>query len=137
MSKGKKAITIDGIPEIKRNLAKLEAKVTRKVVRAEMRKGLKPVAAAVNANAPVGETGKLKGSAKVRSGRSRGGRISMRIVIGADKFPKFYAAFVALGTKKMPPDRFMKQAFDTTKAEALASTTAGIIAGIEKAAKGS
>ena len=60
----------------------------------------------------------------------------MRIVIGKDKFPKFYAAFVALGTKKLPANKFMKDAFDSTKAAALASTTAGIIAEVEKAAKG-
>jgi HK97 gp10 family phage protein len=125
-------VTIRGLPEISRKLKKLEPALGKKIIRKAFRAALKPVRDAVRANLPS-ETGTLRKAVKVMSGRSRKGRITMRVVIGAAAFKggRFYGAFRDLGTRKLAGSDGMKRGFDETKDGAKAAAERLILEGIE------
>lgn len=152
---GKKAI-VTGIPEIDRKLRSLPTRVANKVVRQAMRAALRPLAAAAAREAPEGVTGDLERSIKVRSGKRSRSAIRMGVVVAEDNFrnrKKFYAAFEHLGHRvrvgrrtgpgrkkefgdsKVPPDPFMRRAYDSGADAAKATAEHRIRDGIEREAR--
>ncbi|NDD52970.1 hypothetical protein EBZ39_03680 [bacterium] len=124
----KLSIQIDGLAELGKQLEALPAKVAKKILRPAIRKAAKPVAAECKATAPVGPTGNLKRSFKVRAMKLRGRRRKngVGVVItspGSGRAP--HAHLVEKGTqlrrKKsgaatgiMPANPFMQRAAEKT-----------------------
>lgn len=120
------------------NLKDLDKKVARQIVRKEVREGLKPVAEAVKARAPVGETGELQKNVKVRAAKGRKrGDIALEVRVGEGDFQgdQYYAAFVEYGTSKMDAKPFMRPAYDEKADDVADKTTRRIVDEIEAAAK--
>lgn len=135
------AVVVTGLKEIDRKLARLAPAVQRRVVRRSMRAGLKAVAAAVKAEAPV-DTGTMKAAVKVRAVRSRRrGSIQLEVRIEATDALKrtssktgrtvFYPALVQYGDERRPPDPFMTRAFTSTAETARHDTLRELRRGIE------
>jgi HK97 gp10 family phage protein len=138
---------ITGIKELDTALKQLEPKLQKKVLRQAMRESLKPVRSAVKAEAPVGETGDLAKSVKIKSGKRKKDTIRLNVQIGAGDFKgaTYYAAFVEyghhIGSRKLgdartlqPANDYMKRAFDQTKEQARETARRLILAGIEREA---
>ncbi|MEJ7636476.1 MAG: HK97-gp10 family putative phage morphogenesis protein [Singulisphaera sp.] len=131
-------IVITGIAELDKKLRTLGPKVANKVVRQAMRKGDQAFKAAIEHNAPQGETGDLAGSVKVRAGkRSRTGQ---SVEVGLDEATfegdRFYAGFQEYGTGDMEGDGFVHEAFDTKADGVKRDIERAIRDGIEREAKG-
>ena len=146
----KLSIKIDGLAELGKQLESLPAKVAKKILRPAIRKASKPLAAECKATAPVGPTGNLKRSFKVRAMKMKGRRRKngVGVVItspGSGRAP--HAHLVEKGTalrrtKKgrvtgvMPANPFMQRAAEKTfpavvqifKNE-LATRLAGVVSG--------
>lgn len=121
-------LEIEGLKELGQKLETLPAKVAKKIMRPAIRKASKPLAAECKATAPVGPTGNLKASFKVRAMKMRGRRRknSVGIVItspGSGKAP--HAHLVEKGTKPrrtksgkstgtMPENPFMQRTAEKT-----------------------
>src|SRR4051794_37182099 len=77
-------------------LKELEPRLAKKILRRELRKGLKPIQAAVKANAPV-RSGKLRKAVILRATkRTRKNRIGVKVSLGKGAFfvgDQFYGAF--------------------------------------------
>lgn len=106
-------ITITGDKKLTRKLEQFEAKVAKKIVRKAMREAMRPMHAAVKGNMPVGETGGMKRSVKLRAlKRSRRGfGIEVHVEspgVGAVEF----------GTVDQPPQAPTRRAFDEEAARA-------------------
>jgi HK97 gp10 family phage protein len=130
------SVAITGVREIDRALKGLEPKLAKKVLRQALRSGLKPVLAQVRANAPVGETGALKGSIKIYTARTRKKVIKLRVVAHQGKGRSPHAAAVEFGTANQDGRHFERDAFDATKDRARQIAVAEIRAGVERVAKG-
>lgn len=118
---GAATFRIDGVEQILAELKTLEARVAKKIVQSELRKGMKPVLKAVNENIPVGETGEMKETgAKLRSLKRSRKRFGVTVGIGKQDWtgPTWYAANVEFGTSRMEGRGFMRKAFDEKKEEA-------------------
>lgn len=133
-------IVLTGDKKLNRKLKKLGGKEAKKIVRKAMRPALKPVMRAARRNAPK-DTGLLRKSIKVRSGkRSRAG-ISMRVTSG-DKTGNFsgdtyYGGFHEFGTSRgIKAKHFMKNAADQKKRSAIKIYRAKIAQGIKELASG-
>lgn len=134
-------IVVTGVKDIDRRLKLLTPALQKKVVRQAVRKSLKPVAAAVKAEAPV-RTGATKAAVKVRARKSRKrDEIALEVRIGEGDFKgeQFYAAFNQFGTSRQPANPFMTRAFQRTaksaRAEAIAAIRAGAIKEIKALSK--
>src|SRR4051794_8491302 len=109
--------TIRGVEEIRRAYKLLPRRVANKVVRQGIRKGPRPMKAAVEANAPR-HTRKTARSVKVRARKKRRrGDIAIDIQIGEGSYrgTTFYAAFPEFGTSRQPAQHYMERAFEQTK----------------------
>lgn len=121
-------LKIDGLKELGQQLETLPAKVAKKILRPATRKAAKPLAAECKAAAPVGPTGNLRRSFKVRAMKIRGRRKknTVGVVItspGQGLAP--HAHLVEKGTKPrftkkgkatgvMPANPFMQRAAEKT-----------------------
>jgi len=139
-----KTYTIDGVKAIKRAFAELPDKVAKKVVRQEMRKSLKPVAARVKSLAPK-RSGSLARAIKLRAKKRRKrGQIALTVVVDYPSTPAklnkktgqpiYYPFAVEYGAPKRGrlPNPFVKRAFDETKDQARDDCVRGITAGIDR-----
>lgn len=131
---GKTFFTITGAKEIDRKLKSLAPKIAKKVVRKALKSATKVVKLAVEQEAPVGETGVLAASVKIRT-RTKKGKMTATVQIGDKDFENFYAAFKQFGTSKMEPDPFMQRAFDKTKDQVASQLTQDLVRGIENEMK--
>ena len=115
---GKTGMTITGLKEFEEKLKQLEPKVAKKVIRSVLKPVAQVAKAAIEQEAPVGETGLLSQSVKIKT-RTRKGKMTATVQIGAKDFAgdTFYAAMREFGTSKMAPDPFTQRAFDKTKAQ--------------------
>jgi HK97 gp10 family phage protein len=138
----RKSIVITGLKQVDKRLRTLEPRVQKKVIRQAMRKGLKVLAAAVKAEAPV-LTGTMRDNVKVRAVKSRRrGSIQLEVRIEANDETKhtspktgktvFYAAVVQYG-----PDPFMERAFDSAGERARQVALKALLGGIEREARAS
>ena len=117
-------IQIDGIKEAVGNIDALDKKMRNSVIRKGLRAGGKVWRDAARGEAPS-QTGKLKRSIKVRSGKRKKDSISITVGMGAKDYVgnSFYGAFIEYGfhigkrslgdaRKLQPANPFMKRAFD-------------------------
>jgi HK97 gp10 family phage protein len=133
----KNEFTITGIKEIQRAFRELPDDLLGQLVRQAIRKGLKPVLAAVKAGAPR-KSGALARAIKIRAlAKRKRGVIALEIRVGDGDFKgtTFYGGFQELGTSKMKGRHFMAEAFDGTKEEAAATIMDLVAKGIEREAK--
>ena len=118
----KVTVTTTGFPELDRKLKKLKGTEGKKVVRKSARTALKPVLQESRSLAPS-DTGFLKRNIKVRAlPRSRkvfGARVTSGRGKNANSGDAFYGAFLEFGTRNIKPRRFMKQAADRKRTQAL------------------
>src|SRR5689334_6562106 len=92
-------LSIKGLGDLQKRLRSLEPRVARKVITQSLREGAKIVAAEARRLVPV-DTGQLKKSIKVRTGKARKGRKSVIVMTGNQnlfKGQQFYAGFVEYG----------------------------------------
>lgn len=138
------AVVITGIKRLDRRLRTLEPRVQKKVLRRAMRSGMKVVAEAVKAEAPV-DTGTMKGAVKVRAvKRRRRGSIELEVRILADESTRrtsaktgktvFYPAVVQYGTDKRPANAFMTRAYVRSGERARQTTLRELRDGVEREA---
>jgi len=129
---------VRGSKELIKALQELEPKVSKKILRTELKKGAKEIAEVAKELAPTGPTGVLERSIKVKSARGKRGQIGFNAEIAKGKGEEndgWYGAFVDLGTEHQKAQHFMERAFDA-KAEQLADEIVDRIwAGIEAAWK--
>lgn len=106
-------LKITGLEKAIKKFEDLPDKVQKKVIRQELTEAMEPMKSAVEANAPVGATGKMRNSVVVKNGRGRDGVVSVLVSISKKEFDKgFYPSFVELGKKGFEAEHFMKKAFD-------------------------
>lgn len=131
-------VLVTGHKAIDKKLKTIEAKLGRKVLRKAMRESLKPTLKTAQDLAPIGETGALKDSVKIKPGKRKRGVISLLVALGAGWFKgsTFYAAFVELGTSRIKARRFMTQAYEREKEAALADAERRIREGLDKIIQG-
>jgi HK97 gp10 family phage protein len=131
------ALKVTGIKVVDQALASLEKRVAKKVLQQSMRRAMKPVAQAVKENAPVGESGDLKDSIKVRSLKRSRVRQGIVVLISETtiKSERFYEAFTELGTSKTPANPFMRNAFDEKGESAKEDAINLILQGVDKVVK--
>lgn len=130
-------VTITGMEALVARLKALPLKVQRRVVRPAMREAGKVVLEAARNTVPIGETGRLSRSLKVRAKkRTRKGTIGVNVTAGASLFsgPAYYGGFVEFGTRKMVGRHFMQEAFQRSAASSNAAACDKIAAGIEREA---
>lgn len=107
MARGGLKITIQGEKTLTRKLAALESKVARKVVRQAMRAAMKAMLAEVKQNVPVGETGDMKASTKLRAmKRSRRG-FGLEVIVESPG-----VGAVEFGTVDQAPQAPLRRAFE-------------------------
>lgn len=133
---GKSFFKITGAKEIERKLKSLAPKIAKKVVRKALKSATKVVKLAVEQEAPVGDTGILSASVKVRT-RTKKGKMTATVQIGDKNFAgdTWYAPAVEFGTSKMEPNPFMQRAFDKTEDQVANQLTQDLVRGIENEMK--
>jgi HK97 gp10 family phage protein len=159
----KETFTIRGVTEIQRAFDTLGRKLGRKVIRQEVRKGVKVLADEVKARAPVykpksGPAGRSRSTGRfTRSGRrdvdvgalkrdvrvrarpkKKRGVIAFDVVTGKGTKKTrgaYYAGMVEYGTSKMRAQPFIRPAFDANKDRIARMVQAGIRAGIDREVK--
>lgn len=144
---------VAGLGEAKKALDALPGVVAKKVLRKAIRQAMRPVKSAVEANAPVGETGAIRSAVKIRVPKKRRRNvIAIDVQIGKGDFTgdTYYAAMrefghkirrtprgpvvgVAEGTHYM--ERAAKSEEDGAKAEVVRLIKAGLPAAIREAKK--
>lgn len=123
-------VTLAGLDEAKENLAELDRKVQKSIVRKGVRKGCKVLLDASRAAAPE-LSGKLRKNIKIRGKSSKPGTFALSVGVSAKDFtgPAFYGVFVLLGhrvgarrlgdkRKIVPANDFLQRAFDATHEQA-------------------
>ncbi len=110
---------IKGLDAIVKKLDTLPEQLAKRLVKEGLAEAMEVMRAEVEANAPVGETGNLKAAVVVKP-KTKSGNLYVNVQIGAGDFQgdQFYAAMVEYGTKKQPPQGFMRRAFES-KGEAV------------------
>lgn len=88
-------ITVQGLSDLQKMLDELPAKIEANIMRGALRQGANVYRDRARANAPVGKTGRLKKSIKVKTTLRKGKAISQIVAGGGDAF---YAKFVEFGT---------------------------------------
>lgn len=148
----KASVAIENQDAIDRLLTDLGRTVERKIVRAAIRKGMKPMLAATKKAAPV-DSGLLKKSLVIRSLKQKRGRpiavqigfknvaqIVERSTYGRGFGPRdpakkkkrqFYPAVVEYGSKTQSPHPYMRPAFDSTKDQSISTINKEVRLGIE------
>jgi HK97 gp10 family phage protein len=137
------AVIITGLKAIDRRLKSLEPRLQRKVVRQSMRAGMKVLAQAVKAEAPV-LTGATEHAVKVRvPKRKKRGEIALDVQIAADPAlvktgangkSVFYPAVEQYGARNHPPNPFMTRSYDQAGETARNVTLQKLRDGIEREA---
>jgi HK97 gp10 family phage protein len=89
------SISISGLAELQKMLDELPAKIEANIMRGALRQGANIYRDRARANAPVGKSGKLKKSIKVKTTLRKGKAISQIVAGGGDAW---YAKFVEFGT---------------------------------------
>jgi len=113
-----------GVPDLKRALGLVEAKVAKKLLRTSLRSAAKLVAAEIRANAPVAE-GLLKRSVKVRAGRRRKNYIGVEITVEGGRDEGF-VGFVEWGSRHQAANPFARRSVEAKRAEALDAIAEGV-----------
>ncbi|WP_254510418.1 HK97-gp10 family putative phage morphogenesis protein [Anatilimnocola floriformis] len=122
--------------KLEKELKQFDKKVQKKTLMRNMRKGMKIIKAEVEEQAPVGETGALADSVKIKAGRKSRTSASIKVQIGEGDFKgeTWYAAAVEYGTSKMEANPFMRRSLDNKGDEAKNVAMTGIAIDIEKLA---
>ncbi len=139
----KTTVIITGIRDIDRRLKLLPLKVQKKVMRPAMRDGLKMVAAEVRMQAPV-DTGLTESAVQVRAlKQKRRDAVALEVRISG-KVPGlikhgtqqavFYPAVVEYGREGVPPNPFMRRAYEAKGEPARQLTIQRIREGVEREA---
>ena len=137
-------IALTGADELRRNLATLEPRVAKKVIRRALRAGSKIILDRAKATSPV-LTGALRNSLRVRAmTRMRKSVLGMKVVTGKGFFTgeTFYGAFVEFGhkigsrklgdqRKDVPGKHFIQEAAETMTSRVGSQVSKDIAAGIE------
>jgi HK97 gp10 family phage protein len=134
------SVSLVGVEEVRRRLKELEPRLQKKVLRQAMRKGMKVVQRAVQANAPRPgadpyATGATRKAVKVRAVKSkRRDRIGIDVRIGAGSFvgKQFYAAFREFGTSRQPARPIMGPAYASAGPAARDLARREILAGVAR-----
>lgn len=116
---GKAKVWVTGIKEIDAALKQLERKEARKVFAKATREAAKVVQKLAVAGAPV-DTGLLARSLKVRSTKKLKNAVGAEVRTGDQEFggETFYGSFQEYGTSKIPPQGFLRKAYDAGKKRA-------------------
>lgn len=88
-------VSVQGLSDLQKMLDELPAKIEANIMRGALRQGANVYRDRARANAPVGKTGKLKKSIKVKTTLRKGKAVSQIVAGGGDAF---YAKFVEFGT---------------------------------------
>lgn len=124
---GRGAVRIDGLKDLDAALAQLPKATGKNVLRRTGVLALAPVVAAAKRNVPV-DDGDLRDSLRVTTKLSKRqqrinakavaeGKSSVQLYAGAAALP--HAHLVEFGTEKMPPQPFMRPAWDAEKDQVL------------------
>lgn len=145
-----KLMKLEGAKELDRALTRLGKKAGGKIGRKALRAGAKPILANAKGRAPKGEKGFIPPSLKLKAGKRSRKKDYINIVIQTDKGwfkgKDFYAAFVEfghfVGSRKLgsartwvPPQPFVRPAFDSKKRQAVRIIMRELQRGIESGAK--
>ena len=149
--KGRVAFQVSGLGSSQKALNALPIAVQKRVIRQAIRASMKPVKAAVQREAPIGDSGDLRSHVKLRAVQSKGkgknkgkgGIISFQVQIGMGDYKgeMYYAAMVEFGHAiravpkgpeigRVPANPFMQRAFDQTKDRARRHAVAAILRGV-------
>lgn len=89
------SISVSGLADLQKMLDELPAKIEANIMRGALRQGANVYRDRARAAAPVGKTGRLRKSIKVKTNVKRGKATSQVVAGGGDVF---YAKFVEFGT---------------------------------------
>ncbi|HKD38449.1 MAG TPA: HK97-gp10 family putative phage morphogenesis protein [Pirellulales bacterium] len=131
-------IIVTGVRELDAALKRLgDPKLINKLAKQQMRAAMKPILAEARATAPVGESGDLQRSIKLRAGKAQRSRVTMQVAIGDRNFygEKWYAAFVAFGTERIRPHEWMRETYLGQRQAAKESVINGLWRAIEQEAE--
>jgi HK97 gp10 family phage protein len=122
---------VRGLPELKRELARLSRAVQTRLARNAVMAMARVVAKHARANAPV-ETGRLRASIKAKRDRDRAAAATTGRVVAFANASVFYAKFIEFGTAHQPPRAFMRPALDEHGPEIHAKLIENLSAGIDR-----
>ena len=140
---------LEGANELKQKLKELDGgREINNLIRRTVKTAAKPVLVQARRLAPVGETGRLRRTLKLRSGKRSKRLISAivqtgtRAALGISSSAKgYYPAHVALGTKAKgkraarPAQKFLRGAMDLERADAIRTISRLMGRGIESIAR--
>jgi len=121
------AVDISGLGDTRlgKQLAKLEARIQKKIVRKALRTAGKMVLADARARVPV-DTGALKKGLKLRAVKSRGGFVGVHITtprrdeLGIPQSAKhYYPAVLEYGAENHPARPYLRPALDANRSKAI------------------
>lgn len=114
---------IQGIEAVLNALGEVDKKLGKKILRKGLRAGAKVVENFVKANAPIGDSGLVLASIKVKAQKKSRKSFGLVVTTG-DSHPykgkAYYAAFIEYGTSKMPARPFLRESYEQSKDIALA-----------------
>ena len=114
-----------GSKEVEDALKQLPKSISKSVARRVLKKAAKPVLEGAKQKAPVGPTGNLKESliisTKVTPSQKKFLESGKGVVVhvGASHPKGAHAHFLEFGTRKMPPQPFLRPAWDSNKDKSL------------------
>lgn len=131
---------LKGVEELKKKLRKLRGTAMRRALRQAVRAAAKPVRDLAK-QIVLDDSGALRRSLKVKSGRRSKKLISAIIVPGtraqlgiAENATGFYPTHIELGRKgKTQPNRFLRDAMELQRQDAIKDITKGVQDGIARA----
>lgn len=130
---------LDNVDELLAKLQKLRGAAMRKVFRQAVREAARPVLATARQIVPI-DTGKLQGSLRIFAGRRSFRSINVVIKPGSrqalgipPEAKGYYPAHIELGTKKFAANRYLRDAMELERSDAIRIINAHIKIGIEKA----
>lgn len=110
-------LTVKGLDDLRRAFRDLPRGLSDHVLRPSLRRAIRPMEAAVKADAPR-RTGGIARSVKVRDRKTRRpATAAVDVEIGGDavRSGNFYAAFPEFGTARQRAQHYVERAFDRTR----------------------
>lgn len=126
-------VKIEGMEELDKALRRLPDRVQKRVLKTALRAGARVIVKDAKNRVPV-DSGTLKKSIKVVSGKSKKGPQATARVFVTTGREAWYSHLIEFGTVKKAARPFLRPAFDSTQTEQIQAIGKKLAAGIEKEA---
>lgn len=112
--KSKMRLKVDGVDKILKALEKADEDLKNELHNI-VSEAIEIVFREADARVPIGKTGNMRSSLKIKTGFNKDGVFFANVVVGGDD--AFYVSFYELGTSRQPPRPFMRPSLDKSKSQ--------------------